>query len=193
MTLITYIQNESEPADFVDFWAAQYSYADEHLYGDNIGQEMTEDRILELFKWKNGSNLSARKRDSVMRNYVENIERVNGFSEKIDPRCFLEQEFPDGGAIWRIFWLHCCRPDEFPIYDQHVHRAMVFIQTREIEEITSWPDPMKVSAYLDQYLRFHNQTFKGLDQRRADKALWAYGRFVKNFPRFGQALAEAHH
>ena len=39
------------------------------------------------------------------------------------------QEFLNrpGGAIWRIFWLHVQHTQHFPIYDQHVHRAMAFL------------------------------------------------------------------
>ena len=43
---------------------------------------------------------------------------------KVFLRDFLSRP---GGAIWRIFWLHCHYPNKFPIYDQHVHRAMACI------------------------------------------------------------------
>jgi hypothetical protein len=75
------------------------------------------------------------------------------------------------------FWLHCWQPARFPIYDQHVHRAMAFIESGEREEIPK-NEASKVRAYLDRYLPFHRQ-FAGLDLRAVDRALWFYGKFIK--------------
>jgi len=51
--------------EFVEFWSKQYSYSNEHIYDDNIGKELTEERILKLFHWKNGTPLSKLKLQSV--------------------------------------------------------------------------------------------------------------------------------
>ena len=82
-----------------------------------------------------------------------------------------------GGAIWRIFWLHLQHPRHFPIYDQHVHRAMAFT--------LKWPDleipeqnPAKVRTYLAVYREFFAR-FKDCDHRQADRALWTFGRFLR--------------
>lgn len=107
------------------------------------------------------------------------------FQNNVDARGFLNH-FGNGGAIWRIFWLHCHRPDEFPIYDQHVHRAMVYVQTGETEEIPNY-DPRIIDAYINRYLPFHVQ-FEAIDRRSVDKALWAFGKFINenNFPVLAQ-------
>jgi len=172
---------ESDIYQFVEFWSQRYRYADEGLYDDNIGLELTEQRILELFRWKNGTPLSERKRASVNQNYVERRHELTQFETHIDAREFLNH-FPNGGAIWRIFWLHCFRPNEFPIYDQHVHRAMAFIENGEAEEIPQH-DPRKIDAYIERYLPFHEQ-FQAIDGRNVDRALWAFGKFINenNFP-----------
>ncbi len=166
---------------FVEFWSQQYVYAEEDLYDNNIGLELTEHRILDLYLWKNGTPLSERKRNSVIQNFVERRHELAQFENSVDARNFLNH-FADGGAIWRIFWLHCFRPNDFPIYDQHVHRAMAFIENGEAEEIPQY-DPRKVDAYLDRYLPFHAQ-FPAIDGREVDKALWTFGKFIKenNFP-----------
>jgi hypothetical protein len=90
--------------------------------------------------------------------------------------------FSEGGAIFRIFWLHCWRPELFPIYDQHVHRAMRFIEAGVREEIPG-NDAQKIRSYLDNYLPFH-AGFDGIAWRQVDKALWAFGKFLNenNFP-----------
>ena len=90
---------------------------------------------------------------------------------------FLAQ-FATGGVIWRIFWLHCWQPDRFPIYDQHVHRAMMLIEDREPDDLAAKDDKRKIRLYLDRYLPFHRR-FAGSDQRSVDRALWAFGKFIK--------------
>ena len=91
-----------------------------------------------LFEWKNGSKLSEKKRKSVEQNYIfkkdhECVKRAIAFpigASLDEGRTFASQflkEFPQGGEIWGIFWLHCCN-QQFPIYEQHVHRAIVFVE-----------------------------------------------------------------
>jgi hypothetical protein len=64
----------------------------------------------------------------------------------------------------------------YPIYDQHVHRAMRFIQTGARDEIPA-ADAQRINAYLDGYVPFHS-LFAALDPRQVDKALWAFGKFL---------------
>lgn len=177
MKLIVYTPETVSPEDFVSFWASQYAYPSEHLYTDNIGKPLMRDSVHKLFEWKNGSPLAMRKYQSVENNYVARIDEVKGFPKDIDAGTFLER-FRSGGAIWRIFWLHCWQHERFPIYDQHVHRAMVYIETGKIEEIPN-RDKDKIKLYLDDYLAFHQQFRPALDQRSIDKALWRYGKFLK--------------
>ena len=168
---------------FVEFWSLRYAYIDEQLYINNIGQYLTEQRILDLFRWKNGTPLSNRKLASVNRNFIQRRQELIQLPPEENVTNFLNL-FINGGAIWRIFWLHCWQPDRFPIYDQHVHRAMTFIQTGVAEEIPQY-DPRKVEAYINRYLPFHSQ-FAAIDGRSVDKALWSFGKFLKeaNFPVF---------
>src|ERR1019366_7714989 len=117
--------------------------------------------------------LSEAKLKSVLRNFVsrsgelEHLQREETASD-------LLSRFSSGGAIWRIFWLHCWQPARFPIYDQHVHRAMRFIRAGVREEIPD-KDSEKVHAYLESYMAFHAQ-FDGIGSRLVDKALWAFGK-----------------
>lgn len=124
MMLTTYIAQLVAPEAFVDFWAQQYAYGLEHLYTANIGQRLTPERIGQLFEWKNGSRLSEAKRRSVEKNYIAHIARLEEFALEAGAKDFLNA-FATGGAIWRIFWLHCWRPKRFPIYDQHVRRWFI--------------------------------------------------------------------
>jgi hypothetical protein len=177
MQMIIYEPVKADRKGFVEFWKNRYTGYDDDFYGANVGQELTKERILQWFEWKNGTPLSALKRNSVLRNYVARRGELATIPVDETPVRTLER-FSDGGAIWSIFWLHCWRPDRYPIYDQHVHRAMRFIEAGVIEEIPS-KDSEKIRAYVEQYLPFHAQ-FDGLPPRAVDKALWAFGKFIND-------------
>ena len=55
------ISKETNQIEFVDFWSKQYTYSNEYMYDDNIGKELTQERILKLFHSKNGTPLSKLK------------------------------------------------------------------------------------------------------------------------------------
>lgn len=175
MHLIVYQPIAAAPSAFIDFWAARYTGYDEAFYQANIGKELTEVRILEWFTWKNGTPLSEAKRKSVLKNFVSRRGELDCVRPD-ETAADLLSRFREGGAIWRIFWLHCWQPSRFPIYDQHVHRAMRFIQAGVLEEIPG-NDPQKIRSYLDSYMLFHAQ-FDGMGFRLVDRALWAFGKFL---------------
>lgn len=167
------ISKETNQLEFVDFWSKQYNYSNEHIYDDNIGKELTEERIFKLFQWKNGTPLSALKLKSVKENYLSD-STIFPENPSID---FVRKELlKTGGAIWRIFWIHCHYPKQFPIYDQHVHRAMAHIQGWDDIEIPTY-NKKKVDLYLTKYLNFYDE-FKGLPHKKVDEALWSYGKFL---------------
>ncbi|QDU92646.1 DNA glycosylase family protein [Lignipirellula cremea] len=158
---------------FVGFWERLYTGYDEEFYQTNIGQPLTPERIADWFAWKNGRPLSAKK--------IRTIRRYLSLDERIDRDAGTEalQKFLNrpGGAIWRIFWLHLQHPEHFPIYDQHVHRAMAYLQGWPRLEIPR-QNPAKVRAYLENYRAFF-ASFKDGNPRRADRALWSFGKFLR--------------
>jgi hypothetical protein len=171
---------------FVEFWSALYDFGqdDDEFYRQNVHKPLTEERIMEWFKWKNGMNrLAQQKLRSVQRNFVARRAELDTIPNDVSARALLDR-FASGGVIWRIFWLHCWRPERFPIYDQHVHRAMRFIQDGVIQEIPT-TDRAKIETYLNDYLPFHTQ-FNHLDFRSVDKALWAFGKFLNENANFAE-------
>lgn len=163
---------------FVAQWSQWYSYPREELYTSNIGQSPVPKRIHELFEWKNGGKLSRSKLSSIDRYYASRCAELRKLPSTTTAEEFLG-EF-GGGPIWRIFLLHCWGPTRFPIYDQHVHRAMEFIQTGTVREISQSP-AIVLRDYIDKYLLFWQQ-FSGTSDRKVDKALWAFGKLLKQFP-----------
>lgn len=175
------------PTAFVEFWARNWTSKDKEqdsrYYDPAIGRPFTCVRLLKLFRWKNQTKLSRRKLRRVL-SFVASIPKLEGLSNQTDAQAFLE-EFPEGGAIWRIFLLHCWScyygSRKYPIYDQHVHRAMMFICKNEIEETGNWTDPAKIQAYLDKYIPFFDG-FSEHDPQKVDQALMIFGRFIKTYP-----------
>lgn len=118
--------------------------------------------------------LSAAKSRSVERNYISNLNQ----SFPPDVGTYLAGA---PGTIWRIFWLHCL-DQATPIYDQHIHRAMTFIEQGKLEELDQFSDPEKVVLYLKHYRPFLARLFTGIDVIKTDKALWTFGKTLKKWP-----------
>ncbi len=179
------------PADtlreFIEFWEPRYfdddpkQYAREKLYTDNIKGPHTTDTLTELFKWKDPRFGRWRLNQMGETSFLLHIEKA----KRLRPEDFL-QEFPKGGSIYRIFWLHCWHPDRFPIYDQHVHRAMVFILHGQVDELN---DNYSEEKKIEQYLRYcsffepfravseelFDKQSDGVSGRKADRALVTFG------------------
>ncbi len=167
------------PTDFAAYWSDLYHDPREELYLENIGKPLTPNRVRALYLWKNGGKLSKIKGQSVEQNYIQRIKEAETLPLDTPAANFLDA-FSDGGAIWRLFWLHCWQPNRYPIYDQHVHRAMTFIEQEKAEELNDCNDKEKISMYLNQFLPF-SRKFKSIQPRTVDRALWAYGKFLKTY------------
>lgn len=174
MNLNIYIPHAASMKEFMHFWSSQYAYEKEHLYAENIGQELNEKRILDLFEWKNGMPLSKQKKESIRTRYVSQLAELPTLESTKEAEGYLSQI--GGGVIWGVFWLHCLQPKEFPIYDQHVHRAMATIEGWAGIEIPE-ENSDKIDVYFTHYIPFWKQ-FSEFDHRSVDRALWTYGKFL---------------
>ena len=156
-------------ASFLDHWSSKYSLVDEEKYTRNIGRPLTKESLKELFEWKNGSIISEKKMRSIDDNYPLTFD-----GDKRDR--YLDHK-KGGGAIWNIFYLHCLEPETWPIFDQHTYRAMHYMKAGEIIEIDD-AHKMKYAVYELEYIPFFAQ-FKSFEQRTVDRALFAFGKFLK--------------
>ncbi|MDE0097171.1 MAG: hypothetical protein OXS40_12510 [Gammaproteobacteria bacterium] len=178
---------------FVDHWSGKYEYKNGEKYDQNIRnirtcEDLTQatDSIRELFKWKNGGPLSANKKISVCKKLTwltkeQCNDRIsicnNAESKYLDPK--------QSGPIWNIFFLHCLDPDNWPIYDQHTQRAMVYLKTGDIaDDVKSHRRVYEIYRY--EYKPFILSEFRPLfcDLREVDKALFAFGKFLKTAGRY---------
>jgi hypothetical protein len=167
---------------FLKYWAARYPNGyDEKYYNRHFGNVdlNREDVLIDLFTWKNGGKIARRKVDSIRADYLKCwVEDTDLESRYLNPN-------KSGGPIWNIFYLHCRFPDQYPIYDQHTHRAMIYIQKHTIcderDDLNKKPRSFVYRSYREDYRPFveviRHKT--GQKLRTIDRALFAYGQFLK--------------
>lgn len=160
--------------DFLNHWSSKYSYSYEQKYTDNIGKPLSEKSRLALFEWKNGSVISKLKTKSIVENYPLS------FYGNIQDRYLNHKQ--SGGAIWNIFYIHCLKPEVWPIFDQNVFRAMRYLKTGQIVEI-GITNKQKYEQYLKEYVPFVNSLGK-VNHRKLDKALFSFGQFLKKAKKY---------
>lgn len=143
----------------------------------NIRAPVTHETLKALFRWKIGPRFFNHQWPDIERLFVARLEDARALPEDVSVEQLLEL-FGGGGAVYRIFWLHCLRPSRFPIYDQHVHRAMNLIEGQHHRELSAHTEKKQVRLYVERYLPFWHRHFDGLDPRKVDQALWAFGKFM---------------
>jgi hypothetical protein len=120
--------------------------------------------------------LSCKKKRALKSKIIGRIEELKKLPNDTNPREFLTKRFKSVPSIWRIFLLHCWSGQKYPIFDQHVYRAMKYIKDEEVFE-GSLPESRRTKAYLDEYIEFYD-SFRMRNNRNVDKALWAFGKFL---------------
>jgi len=178
MNFTVLTKNEVRAKDFVDFWGSFYNYSFENSYVPFIGKKRFSSKDLTtLFEWKNGGKL-AQKKKKALENIIDRIDQINALKSKFCIDTFLKEFGFVKGAIWKMFLLHIIQPDNFPIFDQHVYRAYLFIAKNKRGEI---PDnKRKQDIYFSEYVPFFNEMAgNGISRKKLDEALWAFGKFLK--------------
>jgi len=180
MNLYTLTPTTTNIQDFINFWSKQYAYTSEETYYNAISKkEFTATDIQNLYVWKNGMKLSAPKQKSVDTKIKAKLTIINRFksNNEIDLDAF-KKEFKNIPAVWKIFLLHSIKPNKYPIYDQHIHRAYNYIHNLGYRNISSdMSNKLKEEFYFKTYLPFiKEQKFK--DLKKLDEALFAFGQFL---------------
>lgn len=178
--------------DFILFWRDYYNegkYSDkDYLFHLRKGGLLEAEDLLYLLQWKNAGPLSQKKM-GIYNAAKENLDRLNGFRKKqsIDSDEVVElfsvvSDIIRTGLIWRVFLMHVTRPDDFPMFDQHVYRAFTFLQEGQITDRSF--SEKDINLYLD-YFSFVRKVEEetSLDLRTIDKAFFAFGKFIKEYKR----------
>lgn len=173
--------HDGDKESFIDLWSQHYRDSNEHLYLENIEKKKTEDVIIKLFIWKNGSVMSKLKHERVLKHYKPGDQ---SHLELDSPDKIAEYAAKDAAVIWNIFWLHCLAPTIFPIYDQHAHRAMMFMMG--YNEGLEVPTNKRAlgECYANQFMPFFSELVGPnpsiSSARRVDGSLFAFGKFLKS-------------
>jgi len=170
---------------FVSYWKAQYEFPNMNWYTDNINEvELDLRNLYDLYCWKNGMNLSGPKQISVTK-ISQQLSLINRFKNGGINEEEFENAFGGVSAIWKIFLRHIIRPDENPIFDQHVYRACRYLQDGEKIELEN-NNRLKEEEYFQRYVPFFWDVREQVDQRFTnkdiDEALWAFGKFISTYP-----------
>jgi hypothetical protein len=179
--LILHQAQETDLPKFIDFWSRLYRYPQENLYNSTIAKSQFDaDDLQNLFKWKNGMDLSKKKQHSLDRKIKFKIKLINNM--KLQPDFELEQflsEFNHLTAVWKIFLLHIIKPLQYPIYDQHINRAYNFVHGLEYRHISasSMTCKSKEEFYFNTYLGFIGSQ-GNINLKKIDEAFFALGQFL---------------
>jgi hypothetical protein len=175
------IKHNNDLNSFINFWSKLYSYANEDIYSKSIVKDtLTRTDIQNLYKWKNGMKLSLLKQKSLDTKIKSKLSIINKFKES-DSKVLesFKNEFKNLTAVWKIFLLHIIKPNKYPIYDQHIHRAFLFIHNEDWSNISnlSINNKAKEKFYFNRYLPFV-EVKKIKDLKKLDEAFFAFGQFL---------------
>ena len=176
------VQETKGVREFIDYWKKLYLYKSPINYEEIIEKEsFLASDIKAIFEWKNGMKLSKQKQKTLETKILSKLKIINQLksSTSFDLDSF-RIEFKNLSAVWKIFLLHIIDPKVYPIYDQHIHRSFNFIQNKEWKGITnsSISNKRKEEFYFETFLPFVSK-LRDFSIRDIDKALFAFGKFIK--------------
>lgn len=182
MNFVLLSKQSVDTVDFINFWSDYYSDKYDDKYSKNIDKEyFNRENLISLYEWKNGSVLAELKKIALQKKILLKIKIINSLKNQFNLELF-KKEFKDVSVIWKIFLLHIIKPSTYPIFDQHVFRAMMYIKFSKIEEIPS-KDSEKEKIYFEEYVDFFNGIKSKLPSnlnKKIDESLWAFGKFLKS-------------
>lgn len=174
------LKNETDLKLFIEFWSKLYYYPKEYLYLNSIYKKHYEvNDIHNLYVWKNGMELSNKKKYSLDSKVKSKIKTINDY--KINEDWSIEDfqnEFGDLSAVWKIFLLHIIKPKVYPIYDQHINRTYNYIHKLPYTDISAnMSNKDKEYFYFNTYLNFIKEQ-SDLNLKKFDEAFFAFGKFI---------------
>ncbi len=204
---------------FIKHWSNLYEMQNKNIesfYEENIKKNPTEETIERLYIWKKGGNLPLKLKRSIEKNYKAPLcdYLLNPPTHKdIEDRYLNYKDRQSGGMIWNIFYLNILSKNEklneklkfeYPIFDQHVYRAMCFIKSKNITKLGNHPQKQnfeeldsqnrkRVFIEYKNYIEFYKGIEKNIDGyfketdkygRKIDRALFLFGKNIKEIPPF---------
>lgn len=179
------IEGFTKPIEFINQWSESYDYPNDWKYTDNITLNThNAESIRALLEWKNGTgNKISAKKSKLVYELIEKVENINDLKNDFDLLKFEKAFSPYlSASIWKIFVLHIIKPDNYPIFDQNVYRSYYYFQKGKIVDLPNNKHREVYQIYKSEYRPWFldvKNTFK-LQTRAIDKALFSFGRLLKN-------------
>ena len=199
--------NPENIVEFVEFWSHFYAGGAikianekkpiEYVTELNIGNDLTEENIIRLLRWKSPRHLTHIKLSGKNKGLpnpkidkiLSNRDKLNKFRNlRITPEEFenIVDEFFSYGIVYKAFIFHICRPLEYPIADQHVFRAYKFHCQKELLE--DWSGYRKYIKYFKKLIQAYEPLVKRNQlgsRQKLDQALMVYGQFLSEYEERG--------
>jgi hypothetical protein len=163
-----------------------------------------ESGVLEQYEFKKGWKQKAKKEYPIYKHAdIQLLKDINSMSVQSNRLTETSKAFESiskkhrVGMVNAVFLLHIADRLQYPIYDQFVHRALdylsggvsiKFIRSRKAHEQTTYKH---IYEYMHGYKAFFDHLSTKIDQirieeseklsckRDLDKALWAFGRWLR--------------
>lgn len=181
--------------EFVGFWQQFYQskISDEVYHANlNLGGDLSAGNISLLWRWKNERyGLRLLEPTKAILPDINAFRRLAQVSTP-EERSFWQKAFGvTPGIVWQVFLFHMARPQDYPIFDQHVMTAFfainqgyIYRRPKEARAIC-----LKYEKFRSAYGGYRDFFFKLVDEADApepkavDRALWAFGRHLKRLHR----------
>lgn len=175
------------PKLFMEYWSSFYAYEFEPNYLKNISDPFKDlESFHQIFVWKNGMKLSKVKYTSIKKLYKQSkgFKKNNKkFSEIAFEEKFSMHKNP---GIWMMFLMHLFQPNKYPLFDQHVYRAYIFLTEGVVKEIPK-NNKMKYIFFKQVYIPWFKslKSSTRLSGKTLDESLFTLGQYIskiKNQP-----------
>lgn len=177
---------ECSEKEFISYWKNLYDNKwDTDHYKQHISKNpLNIQDLSNLFTWKNGMNLSDKKRQSLETKILSKIDVVNQLKIEFNQKVF-DQNFQTVSTVWKIMLLHVIDNKTFPIFDQHTYRSYWYLKKNSLggfKELDTYSNHQKYEIYFQEYLPFMNQLKEKTDYdiKSIDESLMSYGQFLKS-------------
>ena len=195
--------------EFVESWGQYYVDAPPYILGTNdpivyidelnIGNQLIQQNIIRLLRWKDPRMLTHIKRDGEInprvQRVIEKIQDLNDFrDDQLSEEDFIHitGDIFQHGHVWRIFLFHIYKPSEYPIIDRYVRQAFCCHTMHNFNG--HWSLEYAWDMY-QQYTEYFNQIYEmtqfdhGMDNnvehvinlKQIDNALMAFGQFLEKY------------